>query len=356
MIIYLHCFRLNPPAAKIHATNGLVGTIIHGGSFFITSPNCLQIFLPSFGGMHKVFLQSDGLYAEDDPIQWPQPFNRFYSHYTAIPSHASLPEHPIMWWKPSPLHFTSSTSPICGLGKLAPPKLAELQTLVSTLLQHVDSHLSLTPSAAVLPISGPMVKMMEHGLLCLESVVTAYHQMAAGVQDVQRSWLEVVVMLDYMQIYKPHMDSPEYVIPPTQPANMIGVFTNEIQVAQDCFIAGLPVWLIWPVTEFIDVSIQQIVLLVLPNELLIVEPLSNSDSYIYEGSSNSCEKFDAILQVARHSFCSPNPFNLDAVGPLTSSHPTIQLTTSIANTRSANPGAGSSHQHDARRGAQQHGG
>ena len=149
----------------------------------------------------------------------------------------------------------------------------------------------------------------------------------------ERSWLEVVVMLDYMQIYKPCMDSPEYVIPPAQPANMIGVFTNEIRVAQDCFIAGLPVWLIWPATEFVDVSIQWIVLLVLPNELLIVEPLSNSNSYIYEGSSNSHEKFDAILQVACHSFCLPYPFNLDAVGPLTSSHPTIQSTTSITNTR-----------------------
>jgi hypothetical protein len=104
-----------------------------------------------------------------------------------------------------------------------------------------------------------MVKMIEHGLIHLESVWTNFHQMAFGVRDVQRCWLDVMAMLDYMEVYKPQMDSARLAVgsPPVEVADTIGVFTNDVRIAQDFFHAGLPFWLTRPASDLGQTNILQ---------------------------------------------------------------------------------------------------
>ena len=89
---------------------------------------------------------------------------------------------------------------------------------------------------------GLLVKMIKHGLIHLGSVWTNFHLMAFGVRDVQRCWLDLTVMLDYMEVYKPWMDSARLAMSslPVEVANTVGAFTSDIHVAQDFFHAGLP--------------------------------------------------------------------------------------------------------------------
>jgi hypothetical protein len=124
-------------------------------------------------------------------------------------------------------------------------KLGKLKFLASVLLSCIEAFMSNTSKSQVLPPLGPMVKMVEHDIVRLGSVWTNFHQMAFGMRDVQRCWLEVMVMLDYMEVYKPWMDSARLAVgfPPAKVADTIGVFTNDVQVAQDFFHAGLPFWL-----------------------------------------------------------------------------------------------------------------
>jgi hypothetical protein len=192
-------------------------------------------------------LRADSHYADDDPILWPQPYNTYFSHYAAIPHPGSLPLHDIIWWEPTRDHFVlcqDEGAIIRGLGKLSNTKFFTLRASVDLLLDHVERYRSNTPPNCIPPILDPNVKMIEHGLTRLQSVYTNFRQMEFGIRDVQRIWLEITAMLDYMEIFKPKMDGLLGNRPPAQAAETIGAFTNDLRVAQDLFLAGLPYWLI----------------------------------------------------------------------------------------------------------------
>ncbi|KAF8235712.1 hypothetical protein L208DRAFT_1170214, partial [Tricholoma matsutake] len=73
-------------------------------------------------GDRKVMMCADSLYADDDPILWPQPYNAFNCHHGAIPRAKSLSAHLIIWWEPTHKDFIplrDPASPIRGLGKLS---------------------------------------------------------------------------------------------------------------------------------------------------------------------------------------------------------------------------------------------
>ncbi|KAF8228802.1 hypothetical protein L208DRAFT_1485368, partial [Tricholoma matsutake] len=96
-------------------------------------------------GDHKVMMRADSLYADDDPILWPQPYNVFNCHHSAIPRAKSLSAHLIIWWEPTHEDFIplrDPASPIRGLGKLSDSKLGELKCSVSILLSQVQAFMS----------------------------------------------------------------------------------------------------------------------------------------------------------------------------------------------------------------------
>ena len=156
---------------------------------------------------------ADSFYADDDPILWPQPDNVYNCHHSAIPMLQLLSTHLIIWWEPMHDHFIplrDPASPIRGLGKLSDSKFGELKSSVTILLSQVQVFMSDLSKSQPPPTLGPMVKIIEHGLIHLGSVCTNFHQMEFGMRDVQRCWLDVRAMLDYMKMYKPQMDSPRF--------------------------------------------------------------------------------------------------------------------------------------------------
>jgi hypothetical protein len=80
-----------------------------------------------------------------------------------------------MWWEPTRDQFAPLNDPtalIRGLGKLSEGKLQELKRSASVLFSRVQSYTSSPSLSRALPTLGPMVKMVEHGLVRLESVWT----------------------------------------------------------------------------------------------------------------------------------------------------------------------------------------
>jgi hypothetical protein len=251
-----------------------------------------------------------------------------------------------MWWEPTRDEFVALDgliSPLHGLGKLSNAKLLELQRSASVLFTHVQAYMSNTSSSRVPPILGPVVKMIEHGLVRLESVHTNFRQMSFGVRDVQRCWLDVTAMLNYMEVYKPRMDSAKLAVNslPEKVADTIGVFTNDVRVAQDFYHAGLPYWLIRPVSDFGKTNVLKVVPSLAPDHHVVLLPHRFPYPVIFDGPASSSQKYDAILGVARNFLCYPDPFNPSSTGNSTSMLP--QAGPSAASrTLSSGPGITSS--------------
>ena len=89
------------------------------------------------------------------------------------------------------------------------------------------------------------------------------------VRDLQRLWLEIWAILDYMEIYKPRMDGHTS---PGDVADTVGTITTSIRVAQDMFLAGLPCWLIRPSNAFRDEKISAIGQIFHPKDYVNLEP------------------------------------------------------------------------------------
>jgi hypothetical protein len=244
------------------------------------------------------------------------------------------------------------TSPIRGLGKLSDSKLGELKSSVSVLLSRVQAFMSNRPKSRAPPTLGPMVKMMEHGLVRLGSVWTNFRQMAFGVRDVQRCWLDLTAMLDYMEVYKPRMDSASVAVgsSPAEVANTVGVFTNDIRVAQDFFHAGLPFWLIRPASDLGQTNILAAIPFAIPHyNGICFESHHFNYPIIYQGPATSTQKYDAILQYARNFMRYPDPFavntgeknaSLSVQSQAAIDRPGPRTIVGISHPRSANKGRG----------------
>jgi hypothetical protein len=76
------------------------------------------------------------------------------------------------------------------------------------------------------------------------------------IQDLQKMWLHVWGILDYMKIHKPCMDG--HAPPVAGVADTMGTFTTSICVAQNMLLASLPCWLIQKSKTFSDEKISRI--------------------------------------------------------------------------------------------------
>ena len=90
------------------------------------------------------------------------------------------------------------------------------------------------------------------------------------VRYFQRIWLDIWAILDYMEIYKPHIDG--HALPGHGVAETVGTIMTSICVAQDMFLAGLLCWLIWPSNSFDDQKIFAIAEIIPPKDIVVLEP------------------------------------------------------------------------------------
>ena len=122
------------------------------------------------------------------------------------------------------------------------------------------------------------------------------------VRDLQRVWLHVWAVLNYMEIYKPRVDT--VAVPGDSVADTIGTFTSSIHVAQDMFVAGLPCWLIGPSSTFGDQKIFSIVEIFPPKDYVVLEPHKYNYLVIFKGPATNLDKYHAIELYACNFLCS----------------------------------------------------
>jgi hypothetical protein len=85
-----------------------------------------------------------------------------------------------------------------------------------------------------------LARAMQDSSTCLDSLKTTFTEMTIGVTKFQCYYLELYGCLDYIKIYKPHMEGAR---PPAESVmNCMGTITNILHIVQDFYMANLPVW------------------------------------------------------------------------------------------------------------------
>ena len=157
----------------------------------------------------------------------------------------------------------------------------------------------------------------------------SFHHIEFVVRDLQRLWLEIWAILDYMEIYKPCMDGHTS---PGDVADTVGTITTSIRVAQDMFLAGLPCWLIRPSNAFRDEKISAIGQIFHPKDYVNLEPHRFNYPVIFKGVATDLQKYRAMEAFACNFLCSRDPFALSST-PLSlagASQPSTSSTPAVA--------------------------
>jgi hypothetical protein len=85
------------------------------------------------------------------------------------------------------------------------------------------------------------LKITAFSWVWLSTTFGKYKEKALEVAEFQRNWLELHAALDYILVYLPRMHSNDD-YPSVE--SRVGCFTTQPLIAQECYSAGIPVWLI----------------------------------------------------------------------------------------------------------------
>ena len=144
--------------------------------------------------------------------------------------------------------------------------------------------------------------------------------MALGVTEFQHCYLELRGLLNYLKIYKLRIEGIES--PATTVATSVGAITVLLQVVQDFFRAGIPIWYIQPCQPgSFPHNVLNIVTPFEPINFLCLDKPDPPFPVIYDGDLNLHNRYDAYYRFLQTRLVFRDLFE----GNL----PTIRLSTSI---------------------------
>ncbi|KAJ7496266.1 hypothetical protein B0H11DRAFT_1910025 [Mycena galericulata] len=317
------------PLARLGPFDGRVGAIIQSNaeSYYITTNADYIPAMPSISLPHKVYLRSDMRFGTDDPTLWPQPYSRIYSHLAAIPKRSGHGDLELMWWRPSPSDFVPGSAITRGLGKLAHSQLSKFVGAVNDLVARYRKYKS-TSSKPPPELFDELIQNIVLSLERLQMLPSTYNKTVFGLASLQRNYLELHALLEFMTVYQPRMQNFS-----AKPANSVaacmGTITHEPEVAQLLDVAGLPFWLLRPTHTFDSENILAIVSPIQPPFEYTVE-CDPDQAVVYTGNSTDA-KIQAMSRAARSMAWYHDPFDA-----------TSQTSSQQAVSSSTNAAAGSS--------------
>ncbi|KAJ7578899.1 hypothetical protein C8J56DRAFT_967184 [Mycena floridula] len=263
------------PASQspLTAYDGKVGAILDNGHYFITSPTLENLLDPQLTGV-SVQLRLDLHWGPDDPTLHPQVYVPVNCHYMIIRLRPDNPASPmsIFWWQPQPIHLIPDVNDtLCGLGKLSRAQLDRFTPFLGPILKEADEFRLTNTKAS--PYIGHCAVAIRTAYSRLKSLSSPFNQMLATVIEMQHAYLELRAVLDYMQHFKPILDSG--ILPSAPfPHKIMGTFITSIQ----------------PIAQTIE-----------------IRPARRS-RVIFQGRADAPEKFAALQRHAFSFIAYRNPF------------------------------------------------
>jgi hypothetical protein len=178
-----------------------------------------------------------------------------------------------MWWDPEHKDFVPTTATtISGLGLINRAHFTYLLHMVSSLCYCAEEFMSMEPTGKKNEVIPLFMSVVVQGMKRLENLPMSHCQVFMNVQYVQRCYLELLAVLDYLEVFCPCMRG---LCPAASMAELrMGVFTYDPIVVQDFMHAGLPVWLIRLYDMLYTVRINSVKDVWLPEDYLCLEDTS----------------------------------------------------------------------------------
>ncbi|KAJ6467655.1 hypothetical protein C8R47DRAFT_1303298 [Mycena vitilis] len=296
------------------AFDGRLAAVVQarGDLYLITThANYIPALPPS--EIHDVVLRKDLRYGLDDPSTSPQYYSDLYCHLAVTPTKAnSRRAYSILWWDPAPSDLalcssrnTKTLTPL--LGRLSLERRHTFSGLVSQLQANYGAYVK---HAGEQNVPGPMrllVKSMGLGLERLVSLLWTFEHLALMARNLQRTCLELIAMIDYMQFYKPVMEMPHTAAPPEPSPSLLGAFTTNPKIAQRFWAAGIPYWFMRPASAYLGQNILEVIdSLPAPSVQVERHPVHNA---ICQATHQTDDKVEAINKVSRSVEWYHDPFN-----------------------------------------------
>ncbi|KAK7437518.1 hypothetical protein VKT23_020792 [Stygiomarasmius scandens] len=304
--------------------DGLSAAIYQRTSEFITSPNRQSIPCPPFGSTRDLYRRSDSRYGEDDPLQWPQPYNKNNYYLTCIPLRPQSPDD--LYHELECLWYNATENDMSLAGSLTPkngvisPLFLHPFSLAVEYIRNRSGPL-ITKSQAensVLELLSEFDTTMTICMTRLSSTPSPYRDLQRGVVELQRACLYTIALMDYLQVYRPRMQGPNTVDAPDIADSRMGAFVWNDADALSLFKAGLPTYY---VRHFNDFSTQNILTTctLLPSSLCLS---ASSPPYpiLFSGQAGADDKFAAIRVASTGCYDVESPFqNMHLPGAYSSS-------------------------------------
>ena len=178
---------------------------------------------------------------------------------------------------------------------------------MSSMESRIEDHKQAFPNPNKLLLV--LVRAMQDAFTRLDSLKTTFTEMRVGVSEFQRYYLEIHGILDYMEIDKPRIDGAR---PPAESVeNCVGAITNIPRIVQDFYMAGLPVWLLRPSTNWdrsVKCNILKIVTPLDPANVLCVSEHFPPFRSIFYGPPNDPKRHGAVYNYSRMWLVFKDPF------------------------------------------------
>ncbi|KAJ7872096.1 hypothetical protein B0H13DRAFT_2059570 [Mycena leptocephala] len=295
----LDLLRNRDPRSALGSFDGKVAALAQIGAehYFITTNVDYVPAVPSLQLPHALFLRSNMRYGTDDPTLWPQQWTPRYCHLPAIAKKGTRPEFDMMWWDPSLEDFVAGSAITRGLGRLKHKCMARFLPPINNLIAQCKK-LRQTSRAPISPLFGELIQNILMWTEQLQTLPMPYSKMLFAVTSLQRAFLELDALYNYMTIYKPRIDSYMNGPPANTPvAECVGTFTTVPSVAQQLWSARLPYWFLRPTFVFDTENILAVVPLLEPGFIVPDALGDGAPPIIYSGNSTS-DKLTAIHRAA----------------------------------------------------------
>jgi hypothetical protein len=276
--------------------------------WYISSPNSDYIPMPP-GPRCNVYTRYDGRFGPDDHTQWPQPFSQRFPHLCCIPKQMDGSEHSVIWQDPPRQDFIEirRNGEEIGLGMWLESWLKPLSTSTRWLLDEVARRQTKNKALETHPDVNPLAVNLERASSRLRVVPMSERGALIGFRLVQRLWLELHGLIEYIDRYLPSMDGQS---PPAEkPADVIGCFVHNAYHAERLFAAGIPYWFIRETRTLEKENILSIDIVVPADNLLIVADHPGYAPRIYQGDSNN-NRYLAICNYSLKYLHYANPFSI----------------------------------------------
>jgi hypothetical protein len=263
-----------------------------------------------FFGHTEVYLRVDARYGPDDATLWPQSYLDKYPHLMAILRKPVDPHTDItaLWWTPSRNDFKQSDDALIGgVGCFAGREMDIMKKLKDELLMEARAYLK-DKETPVLVQS--CFAALIHSWVRLECYPDNFPEKCLEVTEFQRHWLELRAAMDYFdRLVKRMFHSSD---PPEGPVEeRVGCLTTQPRIAQECFSAGVPVWLLRDLKLFHQggVRIGKVVPPCLARDSLEMGRWSLNDfPTLYRGSPSVMDRYIVQHRFARSRMTWKDPW------------------------------------------------